>query len=357
MRQSTISEILLRLSEWYAHERDKYSFRKNRTPYSAWVTEIFLQQTQISAAQEKLAAFLKKFPTIDALASAKESAVLEAFRGMGYYSRARNLHKGAKEIILHYGGKMPHDAKTLEKIPGIGRYTAAIVASIFNGEKILALDANHARVLSRLFAVEDEQGTARFEKTLCEKAESFLNETEDAGEFNEALMQWGQTICKKKPLCELCFAAQFCRAYAKGEQDIIPRKKPPRAPVEILWEMFLIKRDGLYGVVQSPVEFPFLRGELLFPSIVRDSNNHIKGKLPKGLPLSLAKEVGAREVIQPIEFTHSITHHRIRVVLRPSSASLKGIKFFSCGELLKSCHSSLMQKALKAIDNAVPAFF
>lgn len=357
MRHSTISEILSRLSQWYSHERDKYSFRKNRTPYSTWVTEIFLQQTQISAAQEKLTAFLKKFPTIASLASAEESAVLEAFRGMGYYSRARNLHKGAKEIILHYGGKMPREAETLEKISGIGRYTAAIIASIFNGEKILSLDANHARVLSRLFAVEDEQGTARFEKTLREKGAYFLNEAEDAGEFNEALMQWGQTICKKKPLCHICFAAQFCRAYEKGEEGAFPRKKPPRVPVEILWEMFLIKKDGLYGVVQSPVEFPFLRGELLFPSIVRDSNNHIKGKLPKGLLFSLANERGVREVIQPIEFTHSITHHRIRVVLRASPAGLKELEFFSCGELLKRCHSSLMQKALKAIDNAVPAFF
>ncbi len=154
--------IATRLAAWYAGEKHRYEFRLERNPYRTWITEIFLQQTQIAAGKEKLKTFLKRFPDVKTLAKGPVSDVLAAFRSMGYYSRARNMHKAAVEIVKKYGADVPVAYSSLVKIPGIGHYTAAIVASIHGGEKILALDANHARVLSRIYTIPHPQSSPKF---------------------------------------------------------------------------------------------------------------------------------------------------------------------------------------------------
>lgn len=338
--------IVNRLAAWYAGEKHRYEFRLERNPYRTWITEIFLQQTQIAAGKDKLKTFLKRFPDVRTLAKGPVEDVLAAFQGMGYYSRARNMHKAAVEIVKKHKADVPVAYADLVKIPGIGRYTAAIVASIHGGEKILALDANHARVLSRLYQIGHAPGSEKFREAAIRSATPFFESLMKPGDANEALMQWGQTICKKTPLCEKCFAADFCGAYSTGSQQKFPRKAARAEPLEILWLMLVYRKGDKYQVLENSGDFPFLKGEWLFPAHMGDAS------LPKKIPAPVLKKTIARAQNLPVDFRHTITRYKISVKLMFIREALPagGGKFLTPAELREKCHSSLMQKALRRLD-------
>jgi A/G-specific adenine glycosylase len=342
--------LVNRLSAWYAGEKHRYEFRLERNPYRTWITEIFLQQTQIAAGKEKLKTFLKRFPDVKTLAKGPIADVLTAFQGMGYYSRARNMHKAAVEIVKKHKGEVPVAYGELTGIAGIGHYTAAIVASIHGGEKILALDANHARVLSRLYQISEPQGGQKFKEISARTAAPLFESKMSAGDVNEALMQWGQLICKKTPLCEKCFAADFCGAYSANRQRDYPKKVARAEPLEILWLMFVHRNGSKYQVFENSEKFPFLRGELMFPAHIVVPPKGNVAMLPEKIPAALVKKTLGKAQNLPVDFKHTITRYKISVKLMFTDTPQPGGKFLTPAELKDKCHSSLMQKAIRRLD-------
>ena len=251
---------------WYDRARRELPWRGTRDPYRVWLSEIMLQQTRAEAVAPRYEAFLSRFPTVEALAAADEEAVLKAWEGMGYYSRARNLRRAAMEVVRR--GEFPQSAKELQTLPGVGAYTAAAVASIAYHEAAPALDGNQARVLSRLLAFE---GTVDTPQRLRAQAEALIDR-ERPGDYNQALMDLGSGVCTPRaPKCGLCPVAAFCAARAGGDAESYPHLPPPiaRREVEVtvvlayLGGRVLVRRRPSKGLLAGLWEFPnFSEGTL-----------------------------------------------------------------------------------------------
>jgi A/G-specific adenine glycosylase len=213
------------LLDWYdVHKRD-LPWRAKRgaaEPYHVWLSEIMLQQTTVAAVKPYYRSFLKRWPNVRALASAPLDDVLGAWAGLGYYNRARNLHRAAQVIVREHGARFPMTSTELRRLPGIGRYTAAAVAAIAFGEPIAAMEANGLRVVARLFAVEEPLPKAH--ARIAQLAQSLVPAGR-AGDFAQALMDLGSAICTpKQPDCRHCPLKRFCGAFELGIQGSLPRK-------------------------------------------------------------------------------------------------------------------------------------
>ena len=217
-----------KLLAWYRRERRDLPWRRTRDPYRIWLAEIMLQQTRVAAVIPYYDRFLDRFPTVEALAHAPIEDVLQLWSGLGYYSRARNLHRAAQEIVSRHGGEFPRDAAAALALPGIGRYTAAAILSIAYGEPCGVLDGNVARVLARLDAIRGDLRAPGRWRALEARAQELLAPRE-AGDWNQAMMELGATICLPKgPRCGVCPARSWCRANELGIADELPmvRRKP-----------------------------------------------------------------------------------------------------------------------------------
>src|SRR5664279_2792683 len=218
------------LLAWYDRHRRIMPWRTRRgetsDPYRVWLSEIMLQQTTVKTVAPYYARFVARWPTVNALARASLDDVLRAWAGLGYYARARNLHACARAVVERHGGKFPASVEALRALPGIGDYTAAAVAAIAFDAAAVPVDGNVERVVSRLFAMEQELPAAKPE--IKRLATSLLPE-QRAGDFAQALMDLGATICSpKNPACALCPWAEPCLARARGDQETFPCKAPKR---------------------------------------------------------------------------------------------------------------------------------
>lgn len=222
-----------RLLEWFHKYQRDLPWRLNKDPYRIWLSEIMLQQTRVAAVIPFYERFLEHFPTIRALAAAPETEVLRLWAGLGYYSRARNLQRAAKEIVEKHGGEFPRSAEDAVALPGIGSYTAAAILSIAFGARPAVLDGNVARVIARLGAVHgDLREGARWQA--LQAAANVLLEPEAPSDWNQAMMELGATICTpKSPQCLLCPIAEFCHARQLGLTEVIPEKRKKRATEEV----------------------------------------------------------------------------------------------------------------------------
>ena len=251
------------LIAWYRAARRDLPWRRTRDPYAIWVSEVMLQQTRVETVVPYWSRFLAALPTVHALAEAPLDRVLELWSGLGYYRRARLLHRGAREVAEKWSGALPRDAASLASIAGIGRYTAGAIASIAFGEHAPIVDGNVARVLSRLDAREEDPASPVGKRVLWARAEE-LARGEDPGDLNQALMELGATVCTpKNPACGACPLAGGCLARARGLQGDLPRvakKTPPKRVrlrclvVEHRGALLLAKRrvDALYGGLWEP---------------------------------------------------------------------------------------------------------
>jgi len=207
-----------RLLSWYDLERRDLPWRQDHDPYRVWISEIMLQQTRVAAVIEHYHAFLKKFPTVKKLAAAREASVLAAWSGLGYYRRARMMHHAAKELVSKHDGKFPATAEGLRELPGIGRYTAAAIASIAFGEAVAVVDGNVERVLSRI------AGENLSHPDVWTLAEDVLD-AKRPGDFNQAMMELGATVCvPRQPKCLMCPVNEICRT--RGELPAAEKAKP-----------------------------------------------------------------------------------------------------------------------------------
>jgi A/G-specific adenine glycosylase len=223
-----------RLLDWYAENARDLAWRRTRDPYRIWVSEVMLQQTRVAAAAPYYERFLARFPDCRSLARAPESEVLRLWSGLGYYSRARNLHQAARKIAAA-GGGFPRDYASIRALPGVGEYTAAAVASIAFGLPHAVVDGNVRRVLSRLVCRDGG---------LKELAAGLL-EPSDPGSWNQALMELGATVClPREPLCSQCPLRRFCRARREGRQAEFPAPRPKPPTIRAARTLLLVERRG-----------------------------------------------------------------------------------------------------------------
>ncbi|GAB5382483.1 MAG: A/G-specific adenine glycosylase [Aliiglaciecola sp.] len=216
------------LAWFHQHGRKDLPWQQDKTPYRVWVSEIMLQQTQVKTVIPYYQKFMTSFPTIEALAKANTDDVLHHWTGLGYYARARNLHKAAQKIMDDNNGIFPTDLQSVMALPGIGRSTAGAILSIACGQSISILDGNVKRVLSRFFAVSGWPGNRAVEQQLWEYADA-LTPKKDTGIYTQAMMDLGATLCtRSKPSCDDCPVQNQCLAFAQGTQSEFPGKKPKK---------------------------------------------------------------------------------------------------------------------------------
>ena len=241
-----------RLIAWHAKSgRHHLPWQQSKDPYKVWVSEIMLQQTQVTTVIDYYNRFMKKFPTVKALAHANEEEVMQLWSGLGYYRRARFLHEGAQMIMDEMEGQFPSHFDMMLKIPGIGRSTAGAIAAFSFNQKKAILDGNVKRVLSRYFLVHQWTGLPRTEKKLWGYAESLLpNKNIDT--YTQALMDLGATLCNKKPQCDICPLKKTCLAFQKNKMHLIPVPRPQKKIPTESTHMLIIKHHDEVLLVKRP---------------------------------------------------------------------------------------------------------
>jgi A/G-specific adenine glycosylase len=242
-----------RLLAWYKRRSRPLPWRLTCDPYRIWISEIMLQQTRVDTVIPYYLRFLEMFPDVRTLACAPEETVLKAWENLGYYSRARNLHAAAKRMVDEFGGRMPDTPEDIQTLPGIGPYSAGAILSIAYGRPLPAVDGNVRRILSRVFAIRKPVDDAREQKNLYRLAASLVPALHP-GDFNQALMDLGATVCRpKKPDCPHCPIASVCRARQAGRQDVLPiTRKAPAIPHRQAAAAVIRNAEGKLLIVQRP---------------------------------------------------------------------------------------------------------
>lgn len=257
--QALSSEFHRELVAWQrSHGRHHLPWQRTRDPYRVWLSEIMLQQTQVTTVLGYYERFLARFPDVAALAAAPEDEVFGLWSGLGYYSRARNLHRCAQEVVARFGGRFPHTAAELATLPGIGRSTAAAVAAFCFGERVAILDGNVRRVLARLLAYGGDLAVAANERALWAAADVLLppaDRPDDIAAYTQGLMDLGATIClPRRPDCLLCPVQALCRARAGGDVERYPvRSRKLRRTAQTLWVLLAQREeDGAVWLHKRP---------------------------------------------------------------------------------------------------------
>jgi A/G-specific adenine glycosylase len=282
-----------RLLLWYDHGRRDLPWRDDRDPYRVWISEIMLQQTRVSAVLAHYRRFLRRFHTVQKLAAARESSVLAAWSGLGYYRRARMLQAAAKLVVKQHKGKFPARPAELRSLPGVGRYTAAAIASIAFSQPVAVVDGNVERVLQRALGRELAQ------EDVWQTAEELLSQ-ERPGDFNQAMMELGATVClPRQPRCSVCPVFHLCatRGNLAAPRSVVPQKRR-----EICYA--LATRDGSIFLVQRPKHVSLMPGMWELPEIPA-------GHAPDPVALTLRHSI-------------TVTDYRVRVLRCPVQKASKG---------------------------------
>jgi A/G-specific adenine glycosylase len=236
--------IRRRLLAWFAREKRRLPWRGTRDPYRIWVSEVMLQQTTVEAVRRRYGAFLERFPDVRSLARAREDSVLAAWSGLGYYARAKNLRRAARELVRRHGGVLPADPGELRRLPGFGPYTAAAVASIAFDSPLPAADANVTRVLSRIGAISGTAGSRDHERAVLAMLRGLLPRRRPA-DLTVALMDLGQSICTARaPACPKCPVADLCLARRRGRPEDFPARRPRPAMSRVCLAAALVEDRG-----------------------------------------------------------------------------------------------------------------
>lgn len=247
-------EAAKRLLAWYGRCGRDLPWRQTRDPYRIWLSEVMLQQTGVKTVIPYYERFLQRFADVNALAAASVDEVIELWAGLGYYSRARNLHAAACQVVADFGGQFPADLQGLMALPGIGRSTAGAILSIAFDKKAPILDGNVRRILIRLYAIDEPPRSTEVEKRLWARAEE-LTSCERPHDYAQAIMDLGATVCTpRNPDCSACPLASLCQAYWLGLAGELPRRQP-RKPVPLVRQVaLLLERDGEFLVSKRPLQ-------------------------------------------------------------------------------------------------------
>ena len=309
---------------WFAEAKRDLDWRATRDPYRVWISEIMLQQTRVAAVVPYYRRFLERFPTVNDLAGARTDAVLRHWAGLGYYSRARNLHRAAKEIVARHGGEFPRRMEDALALPGIGRYTAAAVLSIAYGAPHAVLDGNVARVLARLGAIRGDLRRPRRWRSLSAAADALLPAPPGgvssagppaiAGDWNQAMMELGATVCTPRaPRCDACPVSRWCRAHALGIALRLPSPRHKPKPVRLaLSAAVLLDPRGRTLLVRQKSGHSALFSNLWHFPAVQSPAPQSEGPAPEKLAAYLQKEFGIVAPLEPLPpARHTVTFRRI----------------------------------------------
>ena len=318
-----------RLLRWFETNRRDLPWRRTRDPWAIWVSEVMLQQTRVEAVRAPYERFLVRFPTPAAFAGATDDELLAAWRGLGYYRRARLLREGARQVVAGHGGQVPDNRVALAELPGIGAYTLGAVASIAFGLREVAIDGNVERVMARHRGLLESMDTAAARRQVREIVTAWLP-AERPGDFNQALMELGATVCKPgTPDCGHCPLAADCVALAKGLTAVLPVRKAPRTAVDVQARVILVTN----------------RGQALGHRLAVTEANAGQIELPGGgmlnscdaddLAGALRRLFDTRAVVGPEITTvrHAITHHRITLHAHAATLRTQGrLRWFPLDE-------------------------
>lgn len=292
---------------WYHQHARELPWRKDKDAYKIWVSEIMLQQTRVEAVKEYYTRWMNRFPTMAVLAEASEQEVLTYWQGLGYYSRARNLLAGVREVCTTYGGKVPDDQTVIQSLPGVGEYTAGAITSIAYDLPTPAIDGNVLRIFSRLFCLDGDitkQSTKRQVKNLVKQNMPL----EQPGDFNQALMDLGAMVCiPKQPRCESCPLSNLCEAYAREVQNTLPVRTPKKEPQLVKLVAGLVLKDGSYLVQQRPLT-GLLAGMWEFPTFELSAGDSVAESLQQGLRQNFSQEVQCKE--WAFHYLHVFSHRK-----------------------------------------------
>jgi A/G-specific adenine glycosylase len=304
-----------RLLAWYGAHRRDLPWRANRDPYRVWLSEIMLQQTRVAAVIEHYHEFLRRFPTVEKLAAAREASVLAAWSGLGYYRRARMFHAAAKVVVREYGGKFPTTPEAWRVLPGIGRYTAAAIASIAFDQPVAVVDGNVERVLQRV------SGKRLAGETLWEAAKDLLD-AKGPGDFNQAMMELGAVVCTARaPACLTCPVIELC--VTRGE---MPRLAKPARQQKREIHYVLHRRDGEILLIRRPLDASLMPG---------------MWELPERLSTN-----GAASLSLTLRHSITITDYTVRVWRDAAPSSIDG-KWIPLGRLRQVALTGLARKILR----------
>lgn len=254
------------LLAWYDKNARELPWRSDKDAYKIWVSEVMLQQTRVEVVKDYYKRWMERFPTPEVLAQTPEQEVLQYWQGLGYYSRARHLLAGVREVCATYGGKVPEEPAKVQQLPGIGEYTAGAILSIAYNERTPAVDGNVLRIFSRLFCITEDIMKQAVKRTVYRLVREHMP-LDRPGDFNQALMDLGATVCiPQRPRCHLCPVTGFCKAYAQEIQDTLPvraKKKEPvlmrlAAGVIVHDDCYLVRRRPSSGLLSDMWEFPAL---------------------------------------------------------------------------------------------------
>ncbi|THC44194.1 A/G-specific adenine glycosylase [Massilia sp. Mn16-1_5] len=295
-----------------AHGRHTLPWQNTRDAYRVWLSEIMLQQTQVAAVLGYYARFLERFPTVQALAAGPIEDVMAHWSGLGYYTRARNLHACAVRVVNEYDGVFPADPVLLADLPGIGRSTAAAITAFSNGTRAAILDGNVKRVFARVFGVEGYPGEKRVEEGLWRRADALLPD-EGIEAYTQGLMDLGATLCtRSKPDCGRCPLQARCVAYATGRTDELPVRKPKKTTPEKRADMLVVVHDNEV-LLEQRAGTGIWGGLLSLPEV--DGHVHIATAHDGGIALAAhAQTLGSVEEVQALlPLVHVFTHYKLHI--------------------------------------------
>jgi A/G-specific adenine glycosylase len=342
-----------RLLSWYGRNQRSLPWRKTRDPYRIWISEIMLQQTQVDTVIPYYHRFLKTFPTVSSLARAPLQNVLKVWENLGYYSRAKNLHAAAKVIVEKFGGRIPDNLEEIKKLPGVGEYTAGAILSIAYGKSLPAVDGNVRRIVCRLFAIRKPMGNTREQKQLHKLASSLIP-VKRPGDFNQALMDLGATICKaKNPDCSCCPIGHICQARLHDLQNVLPiTKKASTIPHRQAVAAVIHNSKGMLLFVQRPSSGLLASLWKLPGGFVQDGEN-AKNSLKRSVKEELGISIRPGKPLTSVDHTYS----HFRITLQAYECRLlKGTpKPLACQNWRWSSPTDLKKLPLSKIDRLILA--
>lgn len=298
------------ISLWYHNNKRQLPWRETREPYSIWVSEVILQQTRVNQGMAYYFRFLETFPTVVDLANASEQQVLSVWKGLGYYSRARNMHVTAKMVADKFNGQFPIDYESLILLKGIGPYTAAAISSICGNEPRPVVDGNVIRVFSRIFGIHEPAGSSQSHKKVYEKSLSFIDK-DNPGTYNQAVMEFGALFCKpRQPLCDQCIFREECFAFNHGRVNELPVPKMPIVKRERFFNYLVFYRDDGAVLMQKRTGNDVWKKLWEFP-LIESENALLNDVISHPLIDVRAEKMGDNVILEHTDTRHILTHQII----------------------------------------------
>ena len=310
------------LVKWYKNNKRDLPWRKNNDPYSVWISEVILQQTRVVQGTKYYNEFLEKFPNIQSLASSRESEVLNVWKGLGYYNRAINLHKSSQYIASNLNGKFPKTYNEIIKLKGVGDYTASAISSICFNEFYPVVDGNVLRLLSRYYGLKTPIDSLKSQRKIKEIGQKLINKTNNPGDFNQAMMEFGALVCTPFPDCESCVFSSKCVAFNSNEVEKIPVKSKKKKSKERFFNYIIFIDNKNYTMVKKRSnkdiwyklnEFPLIESK-------RDIKNIIAfpefKKFTKSKSIVINEEMYKKEKIK-----HILSHQILYITFHQFSIS------------------------------------